>query len=80
MPNYDEGEFSIDKYKKNAQIKINTHRKKGELIDTIFHEMTHLVLRKFYDLTTKEEEIIAYMIGSECSKTIEYFAKEVKEM
>ena len=75
-----EGEFYIDAHKKNAKIRINTHRQVDDLIDTIYHEITHLVLRKYYDLTVKEEEIIAQLVSRAATETIISMIKELKEM
>ena len=75
-----EGIFYIDARKKNATIKINTHRQKDDLIDTIYHEITHLVLRKYYNLTITEEELLAHIVSRKATDTILSMVEEIKEM
>ena len=75
-----EGDFSIDAHKKNAKIRINTHRQKDDLIDTIYHEITHLVLRKYYDLTITEEELLAHIVSRTATETIKEMVEELKDM
>ena len=75
-----EGEFSIDAHKNNAKIKVNTHRQIDDLIDTIYHEITHLVLRKYYNLTITEEELLAHIVSRKATETILAMVEELKEM
>lgn len=75
-----EGDFSIDTRNKNAKIRVNTHRQKDDLIDSIYHEITHLVLRKYYNLTIKEEELLAQMVSRKATRLIIDMVKELKEM